>query len=217
MKSSSFHLNLLKEQEKLSSSPVRLRIMMPVGALLVCTGMLIWWAIVFGQALVLKTQADNIESELIAKQNSNAEVIKKMELVRELQLQLEQLDYYRGGLRKIGEPLARLAEVIPLRVQITSISVPDMKPQNLMPPVGRVPLFGPPTNVETQQLLIAGRTTKETPVVALMEALDNAEFQPLVTTTRKVNSFQQDSVEFEGRKLLSFELEYAMPERKFAK
>jgi Tfp pilus assembly protein PilN len=217
MKSSSFHLNLLKEQEKLSSSPVRMRIMMPVGALLVCTGMLIWWAIVFGQALVLKTQADNIESELIAKQNSNAEVIKKMELVRELQLQLEQLDYYRGGLRKIGEPLARLAEVIPLRVQITSISVPDMKPQNLMPPVGRVPLFGPPTNVETQQLLIAGRTTKETPVVALMEALDNAEFQPLVTTTRKVNSFQQDSVEFEGRKLLSFELEYAMPERKFAK
>lgn len=217
MKSSSFHLNLLKEQEKLSSSPVRMRIMMPVGALLVCTGMLIWWAIVFGQALVLKTQADNIEPELIAKQNSNAEVIKKMELVRELQLQLEQLDYYRGGLRKIGEPLARLAEVIPLRVQITSISVPDMKPQNLMPPVGRVPLFGPPTNVETQQLLIAGRTTKETPVVALMEALDNAEFQPLVTTTRKVNSFQQDSVEFEGRKLLSFELEYAMPERKFAK
>jgi Tfp pilus assembly protein PilN len=217
MKSSSFHLNLLKEQEKLSSSPVRMRIMMPVGALLVCTGMLIWWAIVFGQSMVLKTQADNIESELIAKQNSNAEVIKKMELVRELQLQLEQLDYYRGGLRKIGEPLARLAEVIPLRVQITSISVPDMKPQNLMPPVGRVPLFGPPTNVETQQLLIAGRTTKETPVVALMEALDNAEFQPLVTTTRKVNSFQQDSVEFEGRKLLSFELEYAMPERKFAK
>lgn len=217
MKSSSFHLNLLKEQEKLSSSPVRLRIMMPVGALLVCTGMLIWWAIVFGQSLVLKTQAGNIESELIAKQNSNAEVIKKMELVRELQLQLEQLDYYRGGLRKIGAPLARLAEVIPLRVQITSISIPDMKPQNLMPPAGRVPLFGPPTNIETQQLLIAGRTTKETPVVALMEALDNAEFAPLVTNTRRVNSFQQDTVEHEGRKLLSFELEYAMPERKFAK
>ena len=42
MKTASFHLNLLNSSEILSSSPVRLRVMLPVGAFLACIGLLVW-------------------------------------------------------------------------------------------------------------------------------------------------------------------------------
>jgi hypothetical protein len=85
-----------------------------------------------------------------------------------------------------------------------------------MPPGAKVPLFGPIENVETQKLVIAGLTTKETPVVSLMESLESG-FETLVTGEHNVNSFKQDNTEMDGKRLLSFEIEYAMPERKFAK
>ena len=85
-----------------------------------------------------------------------------------------------------------------------------------LPPGAKVPLFGPTENVETQKLVIAGLTTKETPVVSLMESLESG-FETLVTSERKINSFKQDNAEMDGRKLLSFEVEYTMPARRFAK
>ena len=208
MKASSFHLNLLRQNEVLSSSPVRLRIMLPVGALLACAGLLVWWGVLFTQIILAKTQT--------AKNSAHAEAIQKRDLARELKLQLEQLEYYKSGVRSIGEPLAKFAEIVPLRVQLKEMSISTPKPQVLMPPGLKVPLFGPTENVETQKLVIAGLTTKETPVVSLMESLENG-FEKLVTSEHHINSFKQDNAEIDGRKLLSFEVEYTMPERRFAK
>ena len=216
MKASSFHLNLLKSNEVRSSSPVRLRVMLPIGALLACAGLLVWWGVLFAQMFLTKTQAREIEEDLAAKTKAHAEAIQKRDLARELKQQLEQLEYYKAGVRAIGEPLAKFAEVVPLRVQLREMSITPLKPQNLMPPGAKFPLFGPTENVETQKLVIAGLTTKETPVVSLMESLESG-FETLVTSERKINSFKQDNAEFEGRKLLSFEVEYAMPGRRFAK
>ena len=216
MKTSSFHLNLLRTNEVLSSSPVRLRIMLPVGALLACAGLLVWWGILFTQIFIAKTQAHSIEEDLAAKNSAHSEAIQKRDLARELKLQLEQLEYYRSGVRSIGAPLAKFAEVVPLRVQLREMSITPPRPQVLLPPGAKVPLFGPTENVETQKLVIAGLTTKETPVVSLMESLESG-FETLVTSERKINSFKQDSAEMDGRKLLSFEVEYTMPARRFAK
>lgn len=216
MKTSSFHLNLLRTNEVLSSSPVRLRIMLPVGALLACAGLLVWWGILFTQIFIAKTQAHSIEEDLAAKNSAHAEAIQKRDLARELKLQLEQLEYYRSGVRSIGAPLAKFAEIVPLRVQLKEMSITPPRPQVLLPPGAKVPLFGPTENVETQKLVIAGLTTKETPVVSLMESLESG-FETLVTSERKINSFKQDNAEMDGRKLLSFEVEYTMPARRFAK
>ena len=216
MKTSSFHLNLLRTNEVLSSSPVRLRIMLPVGALLACAGLLVWWGILFTQIFLAKTQSHSIEEDLAAKNSAHSEAIQKRDLARELKLQLEQLEYYRSGVRSIGTPLAKLAEVVPLRVQLKELSITPPRPQVLLPPGAKVPLFGPTENVETQKLVIAGLTTKETPVVSLMESLESG-FETLVTSERKINSFKQDNAEMDGRKLLSFEVEYTMPARRFAK
>ncbi len=216
MKSSSLHLNLLKQNEKLSSSPVRLRVMLPVGALLACAGLLLWWGVLFTQLMMTRAQAKGIEEELDAKRKEHAEVIKQRDLARELKLQLEQLDYYKAGVRSIGEPLAKLAEVVPLRVQIKDLSISRPPAQILQPPNVKVPLFGPTENVETQKLVIAGLTTKETPVISLMESLGSG-FDSLVTHDHRIKSYRQDNAEADGKKLLSFEVEYTMPERRFAK
>ena len=216
MTTSSVHLNLLKPAEVRSSSPIRFRVMIPVIALLACAGMLVWWGLLFTQLLLVKTQAQGISDDLAAKTKAHSEAIRQRDLARELKLQLEQLDYYKAGLRNVGEPLAKFAEIIPLRVQLRELSIPAPRPQVLQPPGAKVPLFGPPENVETQKLVIAGLTTKETPVVSLMESLASG-FETLVTGEKNVNSFRQDASEAEGRKLLSFEIEYTMPERRFAK
>lgn len=216
MKTASFHLNLLRGNEILSSSPVRLRVMIPLVVLLACIGLLVWWGIIFTQLFLAKAQIRDIEADLTAKNSAHAEAIKKRELSRELKLQLDQLEYYKSGVRAIGEPLARFAEVVPLRVQLKEMTITMPSPQVLMPPGAKVPLFGPTENVETQKLVIAGLTTKETPVISLMESLSSG-FETLVTSERKINSFKQDNAEVDGKKLLSFEIEYTMPGRRFAK
>lgn len=216
MKTASFHLNLLRGNEVLSSSPVRLRVMIPLVVLLACIGLLVWWGILFTQLFLTKAQIRDIETDLTAKNSAHAEAIQKRELARELKLQLEQLEYYKSGVRAIGEPLAKFAEVVPLRVQLREMTITMPSPQVLMLPGAKVPLFGPTENVETQKLVIAGLTTKETPVISLMESLSSG-FETLVTSERKINSFKQDNAEIEGKKLLSFEIEYTMPERRFAK
>ena len=216
MKTASFHLNLLRGNEVLSSSPVRLRVMLPIGALLACIGLLVWWGVLFTQIVLTKAQSRSIETDLAAKNSAHAEAIQKREQARELKLQLEQLEYYKSGVRAIGEPLAKFAEVVPMRVQLKEMTITKLRPQVLMPPGAKVPLFGPTENVETQKLVIAGLTTKETPVISLMESLSSG-FETLVTNERKINSFKQDTAEVDGKKLLSFEIEYTMPGRRFAK
>lgn len=216
MKTASFHLNLLRGNEVLSSSPVRLRVMIPLGVLLACIGLLVWWGIIFTQLFLAKAQIKDIEADIAAKNSAHAKAMRKQELARELRLQLEQLEYYKSGVRTIGEPLAKFAEVVPLRVQLKEMTITIPSPQVLMPPGAKTPLFGPTTNVETQKLVIAGLTTKETPVISLMESLQSG-FETLVTNERKINSFKQDNAEMEGKKLLSFEIEYTMPGRRFAK
>ena len=88
MKTASFHLNLLRGNEILSSSPVRLRVMIPLVVLLACIGLLVWWGIIFTQLFLAKAQIRDIEADLTAKNSAHAEAIKKRELSRELKLQL---------------------------------------------------------------------------------------------------------------------------------
>ena len=217
MKYSAFHLNLLKETEKLSSSPIRVRVMLPLLTLLACAGMAIWWGMMFTQTMVVKTQAQAIEDDINAKTKDHAEIILKQNLVRELTLQLEQLGYYKSGVRHVGSALAELAEVMPLKIQLTELRIQPPAPQILQTKGSKTPAFGPPDNVETQKLVIVGRTTRETPVMAMMESFEAPEFATLMTKARKINSFKQDSATANNKRLLSFEVEYVMPERKFAK
>ena len=219
MKSANLHLNLLKDTERLSSSPVRLRVMLPVVALFACIGLALWWAILFTQLLMVKAEAQAIDGDLKAKSTAHAEAIARQDLVREMRQQLEQLTCYKNGIRAIGKPLAKLAEVMPLKVQLTDLTFLPPHADPPPKPGQKVSPFAPLTNVETQKLVIAGRTTRETPVVALMESLESPDFEHLITKEKRVKSFRQDAAAGSkgGKRLLTFEVEYTMPERRFAK
>lgn len=218
MNSSAFHLNLLKSTEVLSSSPIRMRVMLPLVLLLGCVGLVIWWGLLFTQLMGVKSMARRINDDIAAKAKTHAEAIERQERARELELQLEQLDYYRSGVRQVGDSLAALAEVMPAEVQLTRLYIQPPLVQILQPPGAKAPLFGPTENVETQKVVFVGRTTADTPVLSLMQSLTDAKFGSLVTENRNVKSFKQDAASGKGgARLLAFEVEYTMPERRFAK
>ena len=218
MNSSAFHLNLLKSSEVLSPSPIRMRVMLPLILLLGCIGMATWWGMLFSQVMTVKSLADKISEDIASKDKTHAEILERQAKARELELQLEQLDYYKASVRQIGEPLTSLAEVMPPKVQLTRLSIKPPLAQILQPPGAKQPLLGPVENVETQKVVVVGKTTTETPVLALMQSLNDAKFSRLVTNERDIKSFKQDEAQGKGEaRLLAFEVEYTMPERRFAK
>lgn len=228
MKSPRLHLNLLRDSEKLSSSPVRLRVMLPVMAFLACAGCLVWWATLATQLLVVKTHAASLQDELAGKQKDHANILAQMSEAREKQAQLDQLEMYSASRNLYGGMLARLAEVMPIRVQLTKIEIPDQPPQNLMPPGGKgKPAWGPTGTVERMSMRLMGRTTKETPVISLMESLEAPAFTNTFVIVKdprspdaspKVHSFRQDgSTTEDGSRLLVFDIEYRCLPRVFEK
>ena len=67
MKAPNLHLNLLREQEVVSSSPVRIRVLLPVLAALACVAVLGWWGMLFAQETMVKSQIRVIEDDLAAR------------------------------------------------------------------------------------------------------------------------------------------------------
>ena len=61
MKAPNLHLNLLHASERQSSSPVRLRVMLPIFAALACVGCLVWWGVLACQLLLVKDQVKAIQ------------------------------------------------------------------------------------------------------------------------------------------------------------
>lgn len=240
MKEARLHLNLLKDSEKLSSSPVRLRVMMPVLALFAFLGMIVWWGMIAMQILLVKGETKSLQEEYDAKKAANAEILKQMGELRNLEKELEQFEYMKAGRRTYGELLACVADVVPARLQMTSISVPEAPPQ-VLPPMPKqppprpgsgaaAPALPPPAPKETFEpvtLRIKGLAPKETHVIEFMEALESPEFAGMITVDRdprsrvpspRVHAFRQaDSSRRDGSRMLLFDIEYVCPERRFEK
>ena len=64
MNGASLHLNLLKASEKVSSSPVRLRVMVPLLAMLACLGMVVWWGVAFTQTMLVRSQTGSADEAI---------------------------------------------------------------------------------------------------------------------------------------------------------
>lgn len=226
--SKALHLNLLRDSERVSSSPVRVRVMLPVLAMLACAGMLVWWGTLTGRILMLRSSISSLEDDLNRRGREHASVIEQMGLANELESELEQLSFYRSARRTWGETLTALAEVMPLKVQLVKLEIPAPPPQDLSRPKGfkGPPLWGPTGVVEDVRLVLSGRTPKQTPVISLMESLETAAFTNQLVHTRdprdpkpspRVRSFRQDVPRRgEGDRMLTFEIEYRAKERRFA-
>lgn len=223
------HLNLLREAEKMSSSPIRMRVMLPILALLLCVGCATWWAILFMQLMLLRGQLANVKHDLDAKKSAHSAILGEMAKVRDLQAELDQLTAYSKGRRTYGPLLAQLAEAIPTNVQLTAVSIPEPPPQLLTNPKNpRIPpLLGPTNTTEGVTFRLTGRTVKAAPVTALMETLTGDAFKGWLIIDKtgaasqqspRVHSFRQETrAAKDGQRLLAFDVEYRCPERRFEK
>lgn len=231
MKANGLHLNLLREQEKLSSSPVRIRVMVPALAIVACVAVLGWWGMLFGQQMLIHSQKNSTQADLDACKAQHDRVLADMASERDYRAEIEQLTMYENARRTYGEMFARLAEVAPDQLQILSLEIPEPPPQDLLPPGVNpaskyVPLQGPTGTVERVSLRILGRTPRETPLLALMEDLAKPAFSntlqivqsPVDEISPRIHSFRQDTTrDQKGPRLLAFDIEYTCRERRFEK
>jgi len=232
MKAPNLHLNLLRASERQSSSPVRLRVMLPVLAALACVGCLVWWGVLAGQLMLVKAQSASLQQDLAAKKAEHGGILNQKSDERNMQAELDQLTMYAHGRRTYGDLFRQFAEVVPEGVQLMSLEIPEPPVQMLLPPGAKPgpkvrPLLGPTNTVEGVTLRVFGRTVKETPVEALMKALEGPAFTnalviakdvPADQASPRIRSFQQDTSPADnGLRLLAFDIEYRCAERRFEK
>jgi len=220
MNTDPFHLNLLSEAEKMSSSPIRLRIMMPILALLAVAGIAIWWGTLTTQLLMTRAKCSSVREELAAKKSDHDAIVGSMNLANEEAAQLQQLEMYRAGCVRWGETFAAMAESLPVKMQLVRLEMPEPPPQVLHDPKNpkKPPLLGPTNDTEQVSLVITGRAARDTTVVAFMESLDGAAFTNRLgrAVVRSVQQESQPAKRGEQR-LLAFELECRAIGRRFAK
>lgn len=232
MRTPNLHLNLLRDDERRSSSPVRIRVMLPVFALLALAGCLVWWGAIAAQTAMVRSQLASMQADVDAKKKSHADIIRQMTEARDLQAELDQLSLYGRSRRVYGEAFARLADVMPENVQLISLEIPEQPKQNLLSPGAKPgakvkPLLGPTNTIETVTLRLAGRTENEKPVLNLLDKLAEPAFSNVLKVVKtpgspeqspRIHSFRQDaSSSSDERRLLTFDVEYTCRERRFEK
>lgn len=218
------HLNLLRADERLSASPVRLRVMLPVLSAFACVGLIVWWAVLGLQTLMTKSAIAALTSDLETKRSAHGEILKLMAEAREKNLVLEQFGFYAAGRRAYGPLLSRLADVCPEDVQLLSLAVPEQPAQDLADPRGpKFPkLLGPANPCEPASLRVTGRTTKAAPVNAFMRSLRAPAFTNLLVVVAqpdaypKIHAFRQETAGDESERLLQFDFEFTCADRRFA-
>ena len=227
MKPTNLHLDLLRDDEKFSSSPVRLRVMLPVLGGLMCLAMCVWWASAFAQLQIARGELRVVRGSLEESKNAHAGAVDDITVARELQGEIDQLSFYVKGRRTWGQFLARLADAVPARVQLTTLVIPEAAAQQLNNPQNpKMPtLLGPTNDVELVTVRMTGRTSRSEPVTKFMETLAEKQFADWLviggtgkTQSPRIRSFNQESAAnaSEGR-LLTFDLEYRAAARRFAK
>ena len=226
MSAKAMHLNLLQESERLSSSPVRAKVLLPIISGLCLAAVLLWWVFLWLQLGLISTEAEELRASVTANQSAYAEVCKLKDEMGAKDAELGQFTGYVRGRRVWGEALAALAAALPEGIQLTALEIPEPPPQNLLPPPGikLPPLLGPTNALEQVTLRIAGRTAREE---TLLKFLGAVKGEPSFTNvlvfaegdaqSPRMRQFGQDATtDAEGNRAIVFDVEYRTPGRNFA-
>lgn len=226
------HLNLLQASERVSSSPVRLKVILPIISAVAFVAVLVWWGFLQAELWVVSRNESDLRAQLSSDTTDWKKVAAVHEKLKTREAELAQLDGYLSARLTWGETLAELAQKMPAGIQLTSIEIPPPPPQVLTPPPGvkTPPLLGPTTSVERVLFRLAGRVSQESQLFALLNAITNS---PVMTTNLIITSaqslpkgeemsprmrhFGQESTpDSSGKRAISFDIEYRTPGRNFA-
>ncbi|MEG1479780.1 MAG: PilN domain-containing protein [Kiritimatiellia bacterium] len=215
--SAAAHLNLLRSTEIMSSSPVRLRVMMPILLGLTAVGLLVWWGVILMQTMVLTSQKAAIEVDLASKKTAYQKATEVVKLERDLAADLAQLSLYRHGCNRLSDFLEQLGKSVPAQIQLTTLSIDAPKPYNLTVAKGKPVMLGPKESIEPIALRLMGRTLSAQPVNDLLSALQSTAFTNQVLQAEiPRGSFRQAPTERDQtQELLLFDLNCDLKARSF--
>jgi hypothetical protein len=229
----SLHFDFLLDEERVSSSPLRLRFIAPVLGMLCLLAPLVIWVQEWSQTngIASKKQLLNVEIEQM-KPNYDL-FLKSSAEEKELTAQLQQLGAYRKSKSAVGATLASLTNCVSIHIQLTRLELLTQTPP---------PYSGPqvrprtaldltrlcPTNVaDAVSLRLAGRSIQSggnpVEVNRFLNALQGPAFSSLVNQARKPKvSFQEEAVSFSSRsgegnqqEIVLFEIIYECLPRRF--
>ncbi len=220
MKAPNLHLNLLHASERQSSSPVRLRVMLPILAALACAGCLLWWGILKGQLMLVKKDMAAIQKDIDAITPIHADVTNDLNAIRHMQFRLDQLSMYTNACHRYGDVLAnvvssseevstglKLQEMkLILEPEKQDLSVYDAQRKK------KVELPGPTNPVEIVKFEINGRAPDDKPVKEcvreLLEKLKGPDFRGTFISVESSTYYDQRQ---------TFKINYRCAERRFEK
>jgi len=187
------HLDLLKEDERRSSSPIRLRVMMPLTALFLTTCVLVWWGLLFLRVHGQNQLVEELQQAVTSFTPSHTAVLELRAQEQEYHAMVHQLTLYRNSRNLFGQALSNLAEHVTENIQFTEMRIPPPSPPTVDP---TRPSSGPTNTFELVALRIAGRTGGERPseaVNTLLAALRTPAFTNLFrTAVIPKGAFRQD-------------------------
>ena len=211
------HLDLLKNEERFSSSPVRLWAMMPLFSVLAALGLMLWWSLcaaVIHNQIALKA---DLEKEIANMKPAHNALLALRAQESDITAVTRQISLYQNARIPFGETLAKLAQSVPDNMQITEMRVPLPLPVAMDP---KNPTLGPTNIFESVSLRFAGRITGERSseaVNALLTALRTSAFTNLIRSAEiPKGAFRQDvNKSSEAVETLLFELTCDCVPRRF--
>lgn len=212
--SAPLHLNLLKDEERKSSSPVRLQVMAPAVSLIAVLGLLFWWAAAAMKMGSLEHERNTLAEEITTAQQSHKDVIRLKAQSLDLKASLQQLGFFKTSRQQWGETLAKIAEAVPPDIQLTSLSIPPPTAPAPDPKTHAVP--APTNSTEAVRLELRGYAGGEHPAEAvntLLKALQSSAFtNRIASATVPKGAIRQDVTR---RDTLLFEILCECQRRRF--
>jgi len=210
-----YHLNLLQPEEHLSSSPIRLRVMLPMFSLLSALGVGVWWSVLAGRVHAVTQQKSAIEANLAQLKPTHETVLGLRTEQHDLTATLEQLAYYTRAQLRFGPSLQALAHHVPDQIQLTELHIPP--PPEPPPPDPKNPVWGPTNPIERVTLRLTGRTTGASQVETLLRAFRTEAFTNLIRSAQiPKGAYRQDTTRRGAAKeTLLFELNCECALRRF--
>jgi len=198
----SLHFDFLLANERFSSSPLRLRFMIPVVGFLCLSSALVLWQIDASALTASTSQKKVLEEEISNRKNSHELVLKKRMEKTEWVGQLEQLKYYEHSKNCVGGTLVGLTNCVTRNIQLTELTLTTQmaSPVGAALPKPKTPLdlakLCPTNTFEAVSLRFKGRYYQSgiVPVELnrFLSALKRNTFTSLVTQVNRQVDYQEE-------------------------
>jgi Tfp pilus assembly protein PilN len=229
----SLHFDFLLDEERFSSSQLRMRFIVPVLGVLCLLAPLVVWVQESSQmnGVGSRKQLLNVEIERV-KPNYDL-FLKSSAEEKELTAQLQQLGAYRKSKSVVGATLASLSNCVSSQIQLTELRLltqtsapfngPQARPKNAL----ELTKLCPTNQIEGMSLRLAGRSIQSggnpAEVNRFLNALQGPAFSSLINQARKPKvSFQEEASSLsahlgEGnqQEIVLFEIVYECLPRRF--